>query len=73
MVVAENVKCEGKSCADSDSGSAHVKSVPFWHNKRLPSHKAANKSDKAKMVVSMPWQLPMQAGKPIKQVRVHKT
>ncbi|WP_375731356.1 ESPR domain-containing protein, partial [Neisseria meningitidis] len=29
MVVAENVKREGKSCADSDSGSAHVKSVPF--------------------------------------------
>ena len=29
MVVAENVKREGKSCADSDSGGVHVKSVPF--------------------------------------------
>ena len=29
VAVAETTKREGKSCADSDSGSAHVKSVPF--------------------------------------------
>lgn len=29
VAVAETTKREGKSCADSDSGSVHVKSVPF--------------------------------------------
>ena len=29
VAVAETTKREGKSCADSDSGGAHVKSVPF--------------------------------------------
>ncbi|HEZ0793452.1 TPA: ESPR domain-containing protein, partial [Neisseria meningitidis] len=29
VAVAETTKREGKSCADSDSGSAHVKSVPL--------------------------------------------
>ncbi|WP_118847201.1 hemagglutinin repeat-containing protein, partial [Neisseria lactamica] len=29
VAVAETIKREGKSCADSDSGGAHVKSVPF--------------------------------------------
>ncbi|MCH8740449.1 S-layer family protein [Neisseria gonorrhoeae] len=37
------------------------------------AHKAANKSDKAKTTALMPWRLPMQVGRPIKQAKAHKT